>query len=872
MIMPLVASEDGIAQFIKQPGVTLEAGDILGILSLDDPSRVQHAKPFDGQLPSLGLPNIVGTKAHQRFAYLKEILANILAGYDNQSIMLPTIKELVAVLRDPELPYGEANAVLSTLSGRLPAKLENSLRQTIDNAHANAAAEFPSARLRKLVDATLETLRPSERTAFQLSLAALDDVIDRYRSGLKLHEWLTLASIMAAYHETEFMFSGREDDVVLELRETHREELDTVVKLVLSHYKAASKNSLILALLELVKESDSLAVVESTFSNVLKDLAELDSKSTTKVALKAREVLIHCQLPSLDERLVQLEQILKASVTQTVYGETGPVNRSPRPEVLKDVVDSRFTVFDVLPAFFQHSDSWVGLAALETYVRRAYKSYNIINIDHIEGDKSEAEPATIAWSFRMRKASSESEPVTPTSGLTSQRTASYSDLTFLLSRGQEEPIRYGTMFSITSLANFREELATTLRHYPDMAEGKLQPQASSQTQWNVCNVAISAPTSTTIAEEDALRAQFAEHVNAMSEQIERRGMRRLTLLICREGHYPSYLTLRKQDGVWKEISTIRDIEPALAYQLELARLSNFTLTPCPTENRQVHIYYAVGKGNSSDCRFFVRALVRPGRLRGNMKTADYLVSESDRLVTDVLDTLEVVSASRRAADGNHISVRPVHLRAKPSADVLTPLTLLSSLTSSTVFVSTLRRFRPHSQGSSTDTASASGVCASPAPRSGSSSRTRRATFNRFAPSSRTTLGSSSSTRPTARLRPTRASLSSNRSVPRAPSTSSRSTFPIRRRSGFNRSATRPTSSERPTPTTSPTSSVRQSASSGRRSARRRRRNPSSRRNSFSMSSTSRRRSLVRQERTTSAWSDGSTRSTRPSTPEDVASS
>lgn len=135
--MPLVAAEDGIAQFIKQPGVTLEAGDILGILSLDDPSRVHHATPFDGQLPSLGLPSIIGNKAHQRFAFLKEILANILAGYDNQSIMQSTIKELISVLRDPELPYGEAYAVLSTLSGRLPPNLESQIRTAVDNAKAN---------------------------------------------------------------------------------------------------------------------------------------------------------------------------------------------------------------------------------------------------------------------------------------------------------------------------------------------------------------------------------------------------------------------------------------------------------------------------------------------------------------------------------------------------------------------------------------------------------------------------------------------------------------------------------------------------------------------------------------------------------------
>lgn len=655
MIMPLVAAEDGIAQFIKQPGVTLEAGDILGILSLDDPSRVHHAKQFDGQLPALGLPSIVGSKAHQRFAHLMNVLYNILAGYDNQAIMQATIKELVQVLRDPELPYGEANAVLSTLGGRMPAKLEASLRSTIDNAHAGHA-EFPSLRLRKTIEATLETLRPTEQNTLKASLAAFSDIVERYRAGLKQHEWSTLALLMARYHEIESLFSGREDDVVLELRDSYRDSLDTVVQIVLSHYKAASKNSLILALLELVKESESLSLVETTFNTVLKDLADLDSKQTTKVALKAREVLIHCQLPSLDERLVQLEQILKASVTQTVYGETAPVPRTPRVEILKDVVDSRFTVFDVLPAFFNHADQWVGLAALETYVRRAYKSYNLINLDHIEADDSEGDPTTVIWAFRMRKASSESAPATPSGSNAAGRIASFSDLTYLLSKGSEEPFRHGAMFAVKSLENIHDQLITALGHFPDSGKSKLSPSSSSDNQWNVCNVALTVPTKTTMAEEDELRAQFAIQINTLSDQLDRRGMRRVTLLICREGQYPSYFTLRKQDGNWKELSTIRDIEPALAYQLELARLSNFTLTPCPTENRQVHIYYAVGKDNSSDCRFFVRALVRPGRLRGNMKTADYLVSESDRLVTDVLDTLEVVSASRRAADGNHISV------------------------------------------------------------------------------------------------------------------------------------------------------------------------------------------------------------------------
>ena len=45
------------------------------------------------------------------------------------------------------------------------------------------------------------------------------------------------------------------------------------------------------------------------------------SRSSVAVALKAREVLIAGQMPSYEERAVQMESVLKASVTTSYYGE-----------------------------------------------------------------------------------------------------------------------------------------------------------------------------------------------------------------------------------------------------------------------------------------------------------------------------------------------------------------------------------------------------------------------------------------------------------------------------------------------------------------------------------------------------------------------
>lgn len=662
MIMSLIATEDGIPQFVKQPGVTLEAGDILGILTLDDPSRVQHAKPFSGLLPSMGLPNPIGSKPHQRFAYCNSILRDILDGYDNQSQMQSTLKELIQVLRDPELPYSEAFAVLSTLSGRLPAKLEATIRQHLDAAHSKNG-EFPSPRLNRAIENYVaENLRSGEIAAFRTSTAALQDIINRYMSGLKAHEWSTLAGYLQYYYDTEIIFSGKDADVVLELRDQNRDHLEKVVTMVLSHSKAASKSNLINAILDIVQSIASLSAVEANFAAVLQKLADLDSKSTQKAAHKAREVLIRSQLPSLEEREVQMEQILRNSTLATGYGEVKRAGRAPDVALLQELIESRYTVFDVLPSFFQHNDSGISSAALEVYVRRAYKAYNLLNVDYQERDAADEEPLAIQWSFQVQQTTSPPPtPRTPATGL-KQRQASFSDLTFALENvsNQQEPVRFGAMFAASTVADIERDFPHVLKLLPVADQLTVSDERK-----NVLNVAlVLGKDEQKDVSDERWHETFSQIATKHLAALEKRSMRRISFLICRPGTYPSYFTLRKSEAKWQELSQIRNIEPALAYQLELSRLSNFNITPCYTENRQIHVYYAVGKENPADCRFFVRGIVRPGRLRGSMRTSDYIISETDRLIQDVLNTLEVTSANYRTADVNSIFLNfiyPLHV-------------------------------------------------------------------------------------------------------------------------------------------------------------------------------------------------------------------
>ena len=402
MYMPLLAGEDGVVTLLKQPGVTLEAGDVLAMLSLDDPSKVKSAQPFLGSIPDFGPPTVLGTKPPQRFSYLRSVLHNLLSGYDNALIMQDTTSELVEVLRDPELPYGEWNAQASALHARMPQKLDVGLSQIVDRAHSRNL-EFPAKQLLKAFNRFMEdSVAPSDAPMLKSSLAPLSDVINQYLEGHKVHEYNVMTGLLERYYEVEKQFSGRtlrDEEVVLRLRDANRENLETVMQTVLSHSRVSSKNKLVATILETYKPNKPGAGnVAKYFKSVLRKLTELEGRPTAAVTLKAREVLILCAMPSLEERTSQMEHILRSSVIEHKYGQSGWEHREPDFEVIKEVVDSRYTVFDVLPHFFAHQDPYVSIAALEVYIRRAYRAYQLKSIEYHTDDEA---PYILSWEFAL---------------------------------------------------------------------------------------------------------------------------------------------------------------------------------------------------------------------------------------------------------------------------------------------------------------------------------------------------------------------------------------------------------------------------------------------------------------------------------------
>jgi acetyl-CoA carboxylase/biotin carboxylase 1 len=89
-----------------------------------------------------------------------------------------------------------------------------------------------------------------------------------------------------------------------------------VVEIVFSHANYNSKNSLVIMLIDLLLQRNPRLTDKAT--SILSELTVLTHPNNTKVALKARQVLIQFQQPPYELRLNQMESIFLSALD--MYG------------------------------------------------------------------------------------------------------------------------------------------------------------------------------------------------------------------------------------------------------------------------------------------------------------------------------------------------------------------------------------------------------------------------------------------------------------------------------------------------------------------------------------------------------------------------
>ncbi|KAM3178213.1 hypothetical protein ACTXT7_003019 [Hymenolepis weldensis] len=177
---------------------------------------------------------------------------------------------------------------------------------------------------------------------------------------------------------------------------------------------------------------------------------------------------------------------------------------------------------------------------------------------------------------------------------------------------------------------------------------------------NVMNIGIRwPPEGQEEPSEEATVRMLEGFCQEQCERLKSVGVRRITFMLITPGKFPLLFNYRARDD-FKEDRVYRNLEPALAFQMEINRLQNYDLEPIPVLNRRMQMYFGqakISQGQGAvDFRFFVRSMIRHADLVSKEASFEYLRSEAERTLLEAMDALEMAFSHPKAnfTTGNHI--------------------------------------------------------------------------------------------------------------------------------------------------------------------------------------------------------------------------
>lgn len=670
MVMTITASEAGSVYYVKRPGAVLEAGTLIAHLELDDPSLVTKAQEYTGQFFA-ATASTIPEKLNHLHAKYRNALENTLAGYCLPDLYhLPRLRELIEKfmfsLRDPNLPLLELQEVIATISGRIPVSVEKKIRKLMSLYERNITsvlAQFPSQQIAAVIDGHAATLsKRAERDVFFLTTQAIVQLVQRYRNGIRGRMKTAVHELLRQYYTVESQFQqGHYDKCVSALIEKHKDDVTTVTGMIFSHNQVTKKNVLVTMLIDHLWANEPGLTEE--LSSTLTELTSLNRTEHSRVALRARQVLIAAHQPAYELRHNQMESIFLSAVD--MYGHDF------HPENLQKLILSETSIFDILHDFFYHCNRAVCNAALEVYVRRAYISYDLTCLQHLE---LSGEIPLVYFQFVLPS----NHPNRQNQSLVDHRAGAmaafqdleqfnqYTDevLDLLEDLSSPTPVMSAKLLEAVDAAASESRHSTSINVSLSVADSAATATASSATAGDrstdepvhILSIAVREDGT----EDDATMARlFGDWCASNKDELISRGIRRVTFAALKRKQFPKFFTFRQRDG-FVEDRIYRHLEPGCAFQLELNRMRTYDLEALPTSNQKMHLYLGqakVAKGQQvTDYRFFIRSIIRHSDLITKEASFDYLHNEGERVLLEAMDELEVAFSHPLAkrTECNHI--------------------------------------------------------------------------------------------------------------------------------------------------------------------------------------------------------------------------
>lgn len=768
MYLTLPAPESGKISLHGTEGSAVDVGHILGYLELDDPSKVRRAETFSGNLPDFADPQARGLRAHQQFEFAYKTVQLLLRGFDANP---NAIEDLLNCLDDVRVCVGDIREGLSSTMDKIPSSVVESVEAELammleDCGVSNSGDAERGETLMGCFSPKFSStaakecwLKHTSAVSFRIeriiSLCSVPEasdlleIVKKYSNGSIFVS--TMSNLVEEYLNIEKHFakrSGNTVDSVFALRDMNKNDLPSVVELAASHVRLREKNVTLVKLLGILcKPSLSSILGEeiaqtAEFKAKLHQLSQLQGPEYADVALRARITLSDFSRPQFELRKDSVGKIL-----QEVVSEAKNEHR------MEQLILMKGSILDVLLSFIIPSNSEkvskeIRVTAAKVHVLRSYRAYEVedLIVDTCKEDLSDGY-LTLGWKFKFLKndismnLSMQNHTSTRLHnfprGLSSFDSADDLTIPGMGPGGSgEEPFRYGILAAFPNWSAMENSFDKILEGFATKRDW------SSTRDVNVLSVILrwdSTAPSVTQAESQnyengvfegdhdchASEAfvshslnQFCQSSPSRLNQALKSGIKAFTFIVAPDTSsesvtYPGFYTFRVKNS-FHEDPIYRHIDPPMAFQLELSRLSNFSITRFGHPARAVHVFYAQdksaveinisklllngrpplsskdpGKKNESDgkgdvgsteatvpksrkstsdlkkntpmrdmdARFFVRAVIRHADVYTNSREgAAVSIPEAERTFIDALDALETARCDRKLGrtDFNHI--------------------------------------------------------------------------------------------------------------------------------------------------------------------------------------------------------------------------
>jgi acetyl-CoA carboxylase/biotin carboxylase 1 len=416
----------------------------------------------------------------------------------------------------------------------------------------------------------------------------------------------------------------------------------------------------------------SIVAGADSLGETVPSLSEIGSmrgnETYSAVALRARKLLLQESLPSIEQRKSQIKNIVE-TLKDAVY-----TNNLADPAEIADFVKENVPMSDVLyPLLRSFSTKDEQLALTEVTMRKLYNSQTLKDFNR------DASDGLLKFTFVSKESESVFSTTTPVTSMTDLTRAisrsssmqklgdaSDSESEGLLRVQQTDQVPPMTpRIAVCKLIDSIDSLKSTdifekiLASYPQYS--KTMPKCEA----GPVNIMYIVVTEQNIDDEseDSMALMLQEYLSTMQYQIEQADIRRISFIFnnatddtISELPLPVIFTYRN-NADFKEDSLFRNIEPSMACQLELHRLSkNFSLQRLNSQQTatcNVHSYKATPRkvalskdpAANKAPRIFVRAL---------SFVLEFSSNSFEQMLVDALNALDISVHENGHSTDNHL--------------------------------------------------------------------------------------------------------------------------------------------------------------------------------------------------------------------------